>query len=156
MLEKANPPGLAAAAWEPFFRTAEIAVDRLQAAKSEKAKTTIIGTMLSQYVGREVPVAVKGRTGKATLRVETTRARQKTYHFEVVWDVPGDSEGNSESVSNKAAVERTETGVATRHATRDSRSGTKKKIGMERGQTSEQHAPEQRKRIFSAGNNELW
>jgi len=156
MLKKTNPRGLAAAAWEPFFQKAQIAVDRLQAAKSEKAKTTIIGRMLSQYVGREVPIAVEGRTGKATLRVETARAKQKTYHFEVVWDVRSDDEGNNQSIADKAATELNTTAPAAPHAKPASPGGKKKKTGTKCGQSSEPHASEQRKAISSNGNNEPW
>ena len=75
-----------ASKWESLFKKAGIETERLDAAKSEKARTTILGNFLAQNVGREVPIEHKGITGKATLRMEVGRGKQKQYWFEVRWD----------------------------------------------------------------------
>src|SRR5205085_9959781 len=49
-------------------------------------KSTRIGQFLAPFVGRYVAIQVKGRTGRATLRVEEGRSREKKYFFEIVWD----------------------------------------------------------------------
>ena len=86
--------GVPAGNWEALFKKAGVETDRLDAAKSEKARTTILGNFLAQNVGREVPIEVKGRTGKATLRMNVGRGRQKHYHFEIRWDDAEDSQSN--------------------------------------------------------------
>lgn len=72
--------------WVPFFDKANIRADDLAACKSNKAKSIKIGLFLSPKVGRAVPIEVKGRTGKAVLRVEEGRAKEKRYYFVVTWD----------------------------------------------------------------------
>jgi hypothetical protein len=77
---------LLAAGWESFFRKAGVRVEDLNASKSNRTRAIKIGQFLSPHVNREVPVQVKGRTGKAVLRAEEGRAKEKRYFFVVTWD----------------------------------------------------------------------
>jgi hypothetical protein len=94
MRAKNHKGGLPARDWEPLFRKVGVERDRLDVAKSERGKTTILGNFLAQNVDREVPIAVNGRTGKATLRMKKGRSNTKQYYFEIVWDEP-DGKGPS-------------------------------------------------------------
>lgn len=81
--------------WEPYFRKANVRVEDLDASKSSRSKTIKIGQFLSPNVGREVPIQVGDRSGKAVLRVEEGHAKEKRYFFEIMWDadvgIPGKS-----------------------------------------------------------------
>lgn len=81
-----NSRKLAPKKWEPFFRRADVRVEDLDASKSNKGKIIRMGRFLSPNVNREVPIDVNGRTGKAVLRVEEGRSKEKRYFFEVTWD----------------------------------------------------------------------
>lgn len=74
--------------WEPFFQKAGVRVEELIACKSSRSKAIKIGLFFSTLVGREVPIQVMERTGTAVLRIETGRAKEKRYYFEVRWDTP--------------------------------------------------------------------
>jgi hypothetical protein len=78
---------LVATGWEPHLRKAEVLVEELSGCKSERARAIRIGQFLSPKVDREVAIQVRGRTGRATLRLEKRRANEKAYFFEVLWDV---------------------------------------------------------------------
>ena len=80
--------GLPASEMENVFRRAGILIESLNAAKSTQAKSTRLGTFLSQNVGRSVPVEINGRTGTATLRCIQRRSKSKRYLFEIRWDSP--------------------------------------------------------------------
>jgi hypothetical protein len=55
---------------------------------SAKGKAVKIGQFLTPNVNRTVPIQVKGRSGRATLRAQAgTRGKEKLYYFEVSWDV---------------------------------------------------------------------
>ena len=95
-------PGLPAAEFEDIFRKAGVLVPALDAAKSAKAKATRIGKFLSLNVGREVPIEVDGRTGKAKLCLTIGRAKKKLYHFEIRWDEPS---GESTPVPGTARLD---------------------------------------------------
>src|SRR5262249_18526216 len=85
---KHKPIGLKPGDWESYCVQAGILNSEgdTSARQSAHARSVRIGNFLSRFVDREVPVAVKGRTGKATLRVHKGRARAKLYYFEVRWD----------------------------------------------------------------------
>jgi hypothetical protein len=72
--------------WEPYFRRANVHVEELDACKSKQCRAIKIGRFLSPKVGREVPILIKGRAGKATLQVAVGRAKEKRYSFKVTWD----------------------------------------------------------------------
>jgi hypothetical protein len=80
--------GLAPQDWEKFFLQANVRVEALAECKSERSKAVKMGQFLSPMVGREVPIQVKGRSGRAVLRTEEGRSKVKLYFFEVHWDVP--------------------------------------------------------------------
>ena len=67
MRTKHEKNGLPAGKWESLFKKVGIEKEKLETTKSEAARRTIIGNFLSQNVGREVPIEINGRTGKATL-----------------------------------------------------------------------------------------
>jgi len=60
--------------------------EELQACQSTRARAIKVGQFLAPKVGREVPVEVDGRAGKAVLRVEEGRAKERRYYFEFSWD----------------------------------------------------------------------
>ena len=95
-----------AADWLPHFERAGILQDELLACKSERSKAIKLGQFLSPKVGREVPVQVGGRTGKAVLRVEQDRAKTKRYFIEVTWDgkpQEGEKTGKKKAKKTKKA-----------------------------------------------------
>jgi hypothetical protein len=94
--------GWPAGDWERLFQSAGISVDRLEETKSLKSRNTILGNFLAQHVGREVPIEVKGRSGRATLSMRTARSKKKCYFFLVTWDEP--TQENGEKPSGKAEV----------------------------------------------------
>ncbi|HEX3599858.1 MAG TPA: hypothetical protein VHU84_06920 [Lacipirellulaceae bacterium] len=61
-------------------------MERLDAAKGEQGRATVIGNFLARMVNREVRIQVDGRTGKATLRSVPGRSRKVRYYFETFWD----------------------------------------------------------------------
>src|SRR5262249_847901 len=69
-----------------LFHKAGVLVEELGACKSSRAKATKIGQFFGPLKGREVPIQVSGRTGRAILRVEEGRAKERRYYCEVVWD----------------------------------------------------------------------
>jgi hypothetical protein len=77
---------LAAREWGRYFREANVRVGELDSCRSSRARAIRIGQFLTPNVGREVPVEVNGRAGRAVLRVEEGRAKVKRYFFEVTWD----------------------------------------------------------------------
>src|SRR5437763_3254763 len=83
-----KPRGLPPKDWEKFFREANVRAEALAECKSERSKSVKMGQFLSPHVGREVPIQVKGLTGRAVLRVEKGRSKEKRYFFEVHWDAP--------------------------------------------------------------------
>jgi hypothetical protein len=89
--------GKPAAEWDKYFRQAGILTDKLESTKSARAKNTVLGNFLAQNVGREVPIEVKGRTGKARLCCKHGRANQKRYYLQVTWDKPARTKKASDS-----------------------------------------------------------
>ena len=83
----AEAQGLSASDWEQLFRRAGIEVEKLDAAKSKRAKVTILGNWLARNADREVAITVGDRTGKARLLIREGRSKKKCYVFEVHWDV---------------------------------------------------------------------
>jgi len=77
--------GLPAAKWIPVFDVAGVVPPSFVDAKTPHAKTIKVGQWLSSKVGRELPISVNGRTGKAVLRVIGARANEKRYYFEITW-----------------------------------------------------------------------
>ncbi len=93
---------LPAADWLPFFVEADVLTQALTETHSAKAKTIKIGQFLSPNVGRTVPIQVNGRSGHATLRVESQKhAKSKRYYFEITWDAPEPS-GKKLNANKKA------------------------------------------------------
>lgn len=72
--------------WERFFISANVRVEALGACKSTRSKAIKIGQFFAMSLGREVPIEVSGRTGKAVLKVISKRAKEKRYYFEITWD----------------------------------------------------------------------
>jgi hypothetical protein len=111
--------------WEMYFRKAAVRVEELDVAKGNRARAIRIGNFLSPNVGREVPIEAKGRTGRAVLRLEEGRSKQKLYFFEVTWDdavpAPASMEGSTTSttkskISSGAVKARPATALAARTA----------------------------------------
>ncbi|WP_145093217.1 hypothetical protein [Anatilimnocola aggregata] len=71
---------LAAGDWVGFFITADIDRERLQTAKSEHSRATIVGNILSPLVSRTVEVQVRPPV-TATLQSITGRSKRKSYYF---------------------------------------------------------------------------
>ncbi len=82
-------PGLPPGQWEDLFRKARIQVEALDAARSRRARETLLGHFRARNLDREVPIEVDGRQGKARLRAVDAGRRQKRYFFEVSWDGEG-------------------------------------------------------------------
>ncbi len=89
---KTDAKKLPAGAWGPWLQAAGVLTKELAEAKGTHQKAILIGQFLSPLVDREVKVTVAGRTGRATLRTDTRRAREKCYFFEVAWDAPAEAD----------------------------------------------------------------
>ncbi len=87
-MSKQTKHKLPAKDWLPFFEAAGILSEELEACKSERSRAIKLGQFLSTKVGREVPIQVGDRTGKATLESDMDRANTKVYYLRVVWDTP--------------------------------------------------------------------
>jgi hypothetical protein len=98
------------AEWEPIFRRAGVALDKLDQAKSKKSKSTHLGNFLAQHVGREVEVEREGRTYRAKLCVMDGRARSRRYYFEII--VPEPDQANGDLPTACAAVDANPKSVA--------------------------------------------
>lgn len=107
MMKKKKKVGLVASEWERLFRKARVADERLGAARTPKAKVTIIGGFLTKLVGREVQVDVGGKSGTAKLCSRSGRSRQKEYYFEVVWDRDDETSEASTAVQENSGKKRT-------------------------------------------------
>lgn len=70
----------------PILDAAGLTPQALADAKTPHAKAIKLGQWLSAKVGREMPVCVGGRNGKAVLRVIGARANEKRYYLEITWD----------------------------------------------------------------------
>jgi hypothetical protein len=92
--------------WERFFHKAGVRTEELGGCKGRRAKSIRIGQFLSPLVGREVPIEVRGRTGRAVLRSVPGRSRTKRYVFEIVWDEPPSAEAAEPSAGVVAELER--------------------------------------------------
>lgn len=97
---------LPAADWLPFFIKAGVLAKALNDTGSARGKTIKIGQFLTPNVNRTVPIQIKGRGGRATLRVRVgTHAKEKLYFFEIVWDAPipetGDAPGPKKATGIK-------------------------------------------------------
>lgn len=86
-MSKPKKQKLPASEWLPYFEEAKVLAEELEKCKSERARAIKLGQFLGPMLGREVPVQVGDRTGKAVLRVEEKKhAKAKEYFFEVAWD----------------------------------------------------------------------
>jgi len=85
--DESNARGVPPKDWASVFTKAGVLVEELSTGKGKHAKSTRIGQFLTRFIGREVQIEVRGRSGRATLRVVTRRAKEKRYFFEVEWDV---------------------------------------------------------------------
>jgi hypothetical protein len=92
----AEGTGLTAGQWEKFFIEAKVRSDKLDAAKSAQGKAAVMASLLAANVDREVSIEVKGRRGKARLRMMPGRSRTKQYYFEICWDDPLENDAGIE------------------------------------------------------------
>ena len=104
--------GLSPSKWEDMFRRAKVQVEALDAAKSERARATLLGSFLSQNIGREVPIEVKGRTGKARLLAVDAGKKQRRYWFEITWDEERPADVRQEPVPDTKPITPTRNGAA--------------------------------------------
>jgi len=77
---------LPAAKWLPILDAAGLTPQSLADAKTPHARAIKLGQWLSAKVGRELRVCIRGRNGKAVLRVIGARANEKRYYVEITWD----------------------------------------------------------------------
>ena len=104
--------GLFPSEWEDLFRRAKVQVEALDAARSERARATLLGSFLSQNIGREVPIEVKGRTGKARLLAVDAGKKQRRYWFEITWDEEQPADVRQEPVPDAEPITPTRNGAA--------------------------------------------
>jgi len=104
--------GLSPSKWEDMFRRAKVQVEALDAARSERARATLLGSFLSQNIGREVPIEVKGRTGKARLLAVDAGKKQRRYWFEITWDEEQPADVRQEPVPDAEPITPTRNGAA--------------------------------------------
>jgi hypothetical protein len=77
-----------ASKWLSLAQPAGVLSDQLGQAKNDQARAIALGKFLGGKVGREIPLAVGKKTGKAVLRATPGRSRQTGYYFEITWDTP--------------------------------------------------------------------
>jgi hypothetical protein len=104
--------GLSPSKWEDMFRRAKVQVEALDAARSERARATLLGNFLSQNLGREVPIEVKGRTGKARLLAVNAGKKMRRYWFELTWDEEQPADVRQEPVPDAEPITPTRNGAA--------------------------------------------
>jgi hypothetical protein len=102
--EQNEPPGLPPGQWEHHFRTARVLVEELDGARSAQGRATILGNYLSQYQGREVPIKVGDRSGRARLRVAGGEGKPRRYYFEIAWDNPSNTDPSDTSPATSRAA----------------------------------------------------
>ena len=141
-------PGLPAREFENIFRKAGVLADGLDGAKSAASKATRIGKFLAPNVGREVTISVNGRTGKAKLCMNTGRAKQKLYYFEVRWDDPDDNASGTKTASVQVELD---DGLDAPGSTNTVMEATKTVQAAVAGT-----GRDQQKQPTSAGNEEQW
>jgi hypothetical protein len=138
--------GLPASEWLNIFRAAKVEVERLDAAKGEQGRATVIGNFLARMVNREVRIQVDGRTGKATLRSVPGRSRQVRYYFEIAWD---EDQHGADADGDDAPLRTSD----------KTRSATKTRRDEERNPKQQRESPIDRSRTTGfapAGNTERW
>ena len=138
----------------------------------QRARAIKIGQFLSPLVGREVPIQAGGKTGKAVLRVEPGRSKERRYYAVVTWDEEkqeapdGEGEPRKKSRNKGKARKRAKEGGdagkqgAGKGTRKRGKEGAKKKPtasgghdavpGMDRKSTTEK-VPNK-----AAGNEETW
>ncbi len=116
------------------FRAANVHVEELESCKSNRAKAIKIGQFLGPVVGREVPIQVKGRTGKAILKSLDGRSGQKLYYAEIRWDRQQGSESSPATMPKMPAANMTPGGEPRQAA---KKTGGKTQTAQER-ETNEQ------------------
>jgi hypothetical protein len=108
-----------------LFIKAGVRADELTDTKSSQAKAIKIGQFFTPLVGREVVIQVKGRTGKAVLRVEKGRANEKRYYFDISWQAADGATAKARP-SSKATN-------PTHRRSRSARNGDKRRPGKGKG-----------------------
>jgi hypothetical protein len=96
--------GLPPAKWQDHFRTARVLVEELDGARSAQARATILGNFLSQNQGREVPIQVGDRSGRARLCVTAGDGKPRRYYFAIAWDKSSDTDPSDTSSATKPAA----------------------------------------------------
>jgi hypothetical protein len=71
-----------AAKWLKFINAAGIEIPGLAEAKSERARSILLGKWLGVNVNRLIPVTHNGQEGNAYIRVIAMRSREKRYYVE--------------------------------------------------------------------------
>jgi hypothetical protein len=104
--------GLPPSKWEDIFRRAKVQVEALDAARSERARATLLGNFLSQNIDREVPIEIKDRTGKARLLAVDAGKNQRRYWFEITWDEERPADVRQEPVPDTKPITPTRNGAA--------------------------------------------
>ena len=99
--EHHEPPGLPPGQWEGHFRTAGVLVEELDGARSAQARATILGNFLSQNQGREVPIQVGDRSGRARLCVAGGDGKPRRYYFAIAWDDTRESDPSDTSSATR-------------------------------------------------------
>jgi hypothetical protein len=90
--------------WESLFRDAHLRVEELNGCRSNRSRSIFIGKFLSSLVNRELPVTIKGRTGRAVLRVEEGRSNSRRYFVEYFWDPPAEDTQEEAATSDPLPV----------------------------------------------------
>jgi hypothetical protein len=151
--------------WEPVFAKAGVLVEELAATKSSRGRATKIGQFFGPLLGREVPIQVKGRTGKAVLRVDEGRAKERRYVFEISWDgVATYDTPSGDASSEKVHIE---SGKVDEKARKDAqhKSATKREVkGKKKGRSKPKQGkqpashPHLKKQMGgpAGGNQEAW
>jgi hypothetical protein len=90
---KTDEVGLLPGHWEDLFRKAGVQVEVLDAARSHRARATLLGNFLARNRDRVVPIEVDGRPGTARLCASDAGKRQRRYFFVVTFEdeEPSDS-----------------------------------------------------------------
>jgi hypothetical protein len=97
-------PGLPPAKWQDHFRTSRVLVEELDGARSAQARATILGNFLSQNQGREVPIQVGDRSGRARLCVAGGDGKPRRYYFAIAWDGTSNTDPSDTSSATRLAA----------------------------------------------------
>lgn len=143
--------GLLPGEWESLFRTAKILIETLDGARSQRARSTIVGNFLGRHIDRAVPLWMGERSGTATLRCVSAGSRQRRFWFDVAWSTEPHASIRPAAPTEVAADSGDPDAICTA-------AGQSELAAVPEGKTRPPAPPDDQADLgpFNGGNNEAW